>query len=109
LDFEKNLAAEEQEKIWGMLVDCPPENGAALDLLDDFHKSDLRGLIGDIRQDIFVIHGANDKITPVGVVELWKEAPKLRKTCIFEECGHAPFFTFPDRFNVTLGDCLEGL
>ncbi|MBI3794502.1 MAG: alpha/beta fold hydrolase [Nitrospinae bacterium] len=109
LDFEKELPDGRRGWIRESLLGNPPETGPAMELLDDFHRADLRPSIGGIGRDLFVIHGARDKITPVGVVNFWKEAHGLRKTEIFAECGHAPFLTAPDKFNAVLGECLAGL
>jgi pimeloyl-[acyl-carrier protein] methyl ester esterase len=101
-DHEKNLSDAEFDRIRGILLDHPPEQKWAAALLDDFTGADIRPLLDSLSVPIFVIHGAHDRISPPGAVELWRTAPGFGGSVILPECGHAPFLTAPEIFNDTL-------
>ncbi len=107
LDDEKNLGDEERGGRERMFLDFPPDEGTALALLDDFVGADIRPLLASLGVPVYVVHGALDRISPPGAVELWRAAPGFKRAVVMPECGHAPFITAPGEFNDALGGVLS--
>lgn len=106
LDHEKNLGDEERRGRERMFLDFPPDEGTALALLDDFVSADIRPVLASLGVPVYAVHGALDRISPPGAVELWRAAPGFRRAVVMPECGHAPFITAPGEFNDALGGIL---
>jgi pimeloyl-[acyl-carrier protein] methyl ester esterase len=108
-DHEKNFTSADETLLRGILLDHPPDPVWATTMLEDFHKADIRPLLGLITTPLFDIHGGLDRISPPGAVELWKAAPGFQNAAILPERGHAPFLTAPEEFNETLNRFLTRL
>ncbi len=105
LDYEKNLGDEERGRLGRMFLDFPPDEETALALLDDFVKADIRPVLASLGFPVYAVHGALDRISPPGAVELWRAARGFKRAVVMPECGHAPFITSPGEFN----DALKGI
>ncbi|MBI3581372.1 MAG: alpha/beta fold hydrolase [Nitrospinae bacterium] len=106
LDHEINLNSEELSVIGRMFLDFPPDEETALALLDDFVRADIRPVLASLGVPVYAVHGALDRISPPGAVELWRAAPGFKRAVVMPECGHAPFMTAPGEFNDALGGIL---
>lgn len=68
---------------------------AMLDLRKDIHR---------LKTPCLVIHGESDRIIPIGAGRFLAEALADAELVVFPNCGHAPFLTFPEKFDLTLED-----
>lgn len=73
-------------------------NGVTM-ALEALYTTDLRALLGGIDVPALVVHGGKDGVTPVGAGEYLAERIKGARLEVFDEAGHAPFITEPQRFN----------
>lgn len=77
--------------------------------LEALYRTDLREGLSQIEIPVLVIHGGNDGVTPVGAGKYLAENIRGARLEVFEEAGHAPFITEPQRFNRTVKDFMENL
>jgi pimeloyl-[acyl-carrier protein] methyl ester esterase len=73
-------------------------------------ETDLRGQgLVNLSMPTLIIHGKEDSICPVGAARYLKENIKASELKLFEDTGHAPFITKPERFNKLVKDFIKGL
>jgi pimeloyl-[acyl-carrier protein] methyl ester esterase len=60
--------------------------------------SDMRGGINSIAQPVLLIHGEKDVITHPGAARWMNQQLPHSELIILNDCGHAPFLSYPDRF-----------
>lgn len=65
---------------------------SGLKLLAD---TDLRASIGNIRQPVRLIHGAEDRLMPAAAAEWLADALPDGRLSVFADCGHAPQLSRP--------------
>jgi pimeloyl-[acyl-carrier protein] methyl ester esterase len=61
-------------------------------------SSDMRGAINSIAQPVMLIHGEKDVITHPGAARWMNQQLPDSELIILNDCGHAPFLSYPDRF-----------
>ena len=67
----------------------------------DYRSRDLRIEVPVMPVPMLLISGARDLNTPVELAAEWfaaVDAPRGKRHLVFEDAGHAPFLTEPDRF-----------
>jgi pimeloyl-[acyl-carrier protein] methyl ester esterase len=72
-----------------------PDRGAAAALLDLLAEQDQRPLLPKITCPTLVVHGTNDRVTPVGAGRALAAALPRGQLREFAGAGHAPFWTQP--------------
>lgn len=75
--------------------------------LESLYETDLREILKNISVPVLLIHGEKDIVTPVGASKFLESRMKVASLTVFEESGHAPFITEPERFNRTLKGFIE--
>lgn len=65
---------------------------SGLQLLAD---TDLRTSIGNVRQPVRLIHGAEDRLMPAAAAEWLVDALPNGRLSVFTDCGHAPLLSRP--------------
>lgn len=75
--------------------------------LEALYNTDMREILKNISVPVLLIHGGKDIVTPVGASRLLESRMKVASLTVFEDAGHAPFITEPERFNRTLKGFLE--
>jgi pimeloyl-[acyl-carrier protein] methyl ester esterase len=63
---------------------------------------DLRKDIQRVKTSCLVIHGESDRIIPAGAGRFLAESMADAELAMFPDCGHAPFLTYPEKFDLTL-------
>lgn len=77
--------------------------------LEALYRTDLREILSSIEVPVLVVHGGKDGVTPEGAGKYLAENIRGARLEVFEEAGHAPFITEPERFNRVVKDFMEKL
>jgi pimeloyl-[acyl-carrier protein] methyl ester esterase len=80
-----------------LFTNKPPAGDALRAGLDILRSADLRETLSAITQPALVLHGENDKVTPVGAGRALAEALPRAKLATLAACGHAPFLSATER------------
>ncbi len=84
-----------------------PQKRALERLLDMIEKEDRRKEFLQLQLPLLLVNGTEDAICPLpGAVYLKKQKPHARLE-LFEDCGHFPFLSHPEKFNKLLEDFLK--
>lgn len=75
--------------------------------LEALFNTDLREQLKKVSVPVLLIHGGKDTVTPVGASRFLESRMKVASLTVFEDSGHAPFITEPERFTRTLRGFLE--
>ncbi|OGP25711.1 MAG: hypothetical protein A2X99_05310 [Deltaproteobacteria bacterium GWB2_55_19] len=67
--------------------------------LESLYNTDLREILKEISVPVLLIHGGKDVVTPIGASRFLESRMKVASLTVFEDSGHAPFITEPERFN----------
>jgi pimeloyl-[acyl-carrier protein] methyl ester esterase len=59
-------------------------------------ESDLRSYLAEIRQPVYLVHGSDDALMPVGAARWLAAALPCARLTEVEHCGHAPLLSRPD-------------
>lgn len=81
-----------------------PATEVALSALDELVKTDLRSSINSVSVPVLLLHGDADTICPSGASRYMHGLLPDSLLKIFTGCGHAPFLTRSDEFNLLLAD-----
>ena len=57
--------------------------------------TDLRATIGQVRQPVRLIHGAEDRLMPAAAAEWLADTLPDGRLSVFKDCGHAPLLSRP--------------
>jgi pimeloyl-[acyl-carrier protein] methyl ester esterase len=79
-----------------------PPRQLALAALQELIDSDLRGLLAKMPSPALLVHGAEDRICPVGAAEFMADRLPLASLMVLPDAGHAPFLTAAERFNAAV-------
>ncbi|OGQ51720.1 MAG: hypothetical protein A3J24_11985 [Deltaproteobacteria bacterium RIFCSPLOWO2_02_FULL_53_8] len=77
--------------------------------LEAIYSTDLRSGLSNIDLPTLIIHGASDTVTSVNAGKFLAEHIKDSRLVIFEDIGHAPHITQPDKFAQTVNAFIEQL
>lgn len=61
-------------------------------------SGDLRATVRAISQPVLLIHGEKDVITHPGAAKWMNHQLPYSELIILDDCGHAPFLSYPDQF-----------
>jgi pimeloyl-[acyl-carrier protein] methyl ester esterase len=61
-------------------------------------SADMRATVRAISQPVLLIHGEKDVITHLGAAKWMNHQLPHSKLIILDDCGHAPFLSYPDQF-----------
>ncbi len=70
--------------------------------LEALYAADLRDTLGKISVPVLVVHGSLDAVCPVGAAKFLAENIENARLEEFEDAGHAPFITAPERFDAAV-------
>lgn len=74
----------------------------ALSALDELVRTDLRGSLPSVSIPVLLIHGDSDTVCPAGASRYMHDLLPDSRLEIFTGCGHAPFLTRVNEFNLLL-------
>lgn len=77
--------------------------------LEALYATDLTQSLGAIKTKTLLIHGSGDNVCPLDAGRALTSAIKGSKLEVFEDAGHAPFVTEPERFASCVKGFLAGL
>lgn len=80
-----------------------PEPATALELLDIFATQDQRSILSAIHCPVLVLHGSEDRITPVGGGRYLARTLPQARLQEYQGVGHAPFLSCPERVADAIG------
>lgn len=80
----------------------PPEYEAAIKSLEELKASDARDLLPKISVPTLILHGEKDQICPVSAANYMRRRISNSRLVVFENEGHAPFISNPEKFNQTI-------
>lgn len=80
----------------------PPDTTVALDALDALAKADMRDLLAGINVPTLILNGAQDQICVPQASSYLKDHISDAEQLVFPLSGHAPFLTYPHKFNEEL-------
>jgi pimeloyl-ACP methyl ester carboxylesterase len=60
-----------------------------------FHNPELERWLSRIARPLHLIWGDSDKVVPVGVAEVWRQALPQARLSVIERCGHLPQLEHP--------------
>ncbi|MBI4673492.1 MAG: alpha/beta fold hydrolase [Chloroflexi bacterium] len=60
---------------------------------------EIRDCADRIHAPTLIVWGKQDRVLPVKQLEVAREKIPHARTCVFDECGHAPQMEHPDKFN----------
>lgn len=83
-----------------------PKKEALEELLSFIENEDLREELKKINVATLIISGTDDPICPAVSAEYLLDKIKGSKMKLFENCGHLPFLTQPQRFNTLVEEFL---
>lgn len=84
-----------------------PEKFAMLEYLEMIEQQDLRYVFDFKNLPVCFVHGTDDSICPIEIIELLKQKLEDVKFHYFEECGHFPFLSEPYEFNNVVEEMLR--
>ncbi len=76
--------------------------------LEALYNTDLRDGLNKIAVPTLIVHGGLDNVCPVGAGRYLAARIKGARLVIFEDAGHAPFITEPERFDDTIREFYRG-
>jgi pimeloyl-ACP methyl ester carboxylesterase len=81
-----------------------PQPGAQICIqgLDYLMHKDLRACLPLVDKPTLIVHGEQDRITPLAQGEYLHRAIKDSSLEVFQGCGHVPFFSRANIFNLML-------
>lgn len=79
-----------------------PSLQVALSALDELVRTDLRGSLHSVAVPVMLVHGDSDTVCPTGASIYMRDLLPNSRLEIFTGCGHAPFLTRTDEFNMLL-------
>lgn len=77
--------------------------------LEALCATDLTGSLGAVKAETLLIHGGRDNVCHVNAAIFLASAIKGARLEIFEDAGHGPFITEPERFASCVKGFLDGL
>lgn len=72
-------------------------------------RHNLENRLGDIKQPVLLIWGADDEVTPAWVGKKFDELLPNSEFHLFDKCGHVPMMEHPKRFNELLENFLHNV
>lgn len=91
------------------VVNSPSKLLNLLAITRDTHKYNMEQYLPNIKQDVLLVWGRNDEITPPKVARQFEQhLPNARLRWI-DKCGHAPMMEHPDTFAIYLKEFLTEL
>ncbi|MBF0282588.1 MAG: alpha/beta fold hydrolase [Zetaproteobacteria bacterium] len=87
----------------------PPSHATLMQGLDLLRDLDLRQPLAKITQPCLLMHGVDDAVVPLAASEYMAQQLADATLHRFEACGHAPFLTQPQRFEVLLEGWCQNL
>jgi pimeloyl-ACP methyl ester carboxylesterase len=75
----------------------------------DTHKYNMEEYLPEITQEVLLIWGRNDEITPPEAAELFEEKLPNARLQWIDKCGHAPMMEHPKKFALLLKEFLVEL
>jgi len=92
--------ASRAQHVSALLDEVPiPDTATALAGLTMLAHGDMRGMLANIDMPTLIIGGSRDVICPPDASRYLAEHIPDAELEIYEGCGHAPFLSFPERFN----------
>lgn len=98
-DFESSMFAPGEERVAIPRETDPATLAAGLHYLDE---ASLLGRLEEVRCPVRMLHGGADRLIPVAAAETLAAALPDADLTVWEEAGHAPHLTQPDRFRAWL-------
>ncbi len=86
-------ADAEPEKHWGLQIVKRSNGREAVQLMEAMWSARIEGRLGEIVQPTLLIHGRNDRVTPMNMSEAMAARIPNAKLVIFEDAGHVPVIT----------------
>ena len=80
-----------------------PEPATALELLDIFATQDQRSILPTMHCPVLVLHGSEDRITPVGAGRYLARTLPQARLQEYQGVGHAPFLSCPEQVADAIG------
>lgn len=99
-ELENHPYASEIKQL--LLAIPTPETDAVLDALAALVRTDMRELLASVSLPTLIINGADDRICLPRASKYLKEHIPGAEQAVFPRCGHAPFLTRSQQFNVEL-------
>jgi len=72
--------------------------------LEALYASDLRDRLKELDLPVLLVHGVRDGVCPVGAGKYLANAIKGARIALFEDTGHAPHITRPEKFDIIVRD-----
>lgn len=88
------------------VVKSPKKLTNLLALTRDTHKYNMEEHLSKINQEVLLIWGRQDEITPPKVADMFLEKLPNAQLHWIDKCGHAPMMEHPDKFATFLNDFL---
>jgi pimeloyl-[acyl-carrier protein] methyl ester esterase len=98
-DFESAMFAPGEERVAIPRETDPATLAAGLHYLDE---ASLLDRLEGVRCPVRLLHGGADRLIPVAAAETLAAALPHADLTVWEEAGHAPHLTQPDRFRAWL-------
>ncbi len=86
-----------------------PSYRIAVSALQELIDTDLRGILPEISAPVLLVHGLDDKICLPGASEFMSSKIPDADLELFENTGHAPFLSQPEKFNTLMTGFVESL
>ena len=77
--------------------------------LEALYSADLRDRLKELDLPVLIVHGEKDEVCPVGAGKFLADKIKGARLEIFENAGHAPHITRPERFDTVVRDFCNAL
>ena len=77
--------------------------------LEALYATDLTASLGAVKAKTLLVHGGRDNVCHVNAGRSLASAIKVARLVIFEDAGHVPFITEPERFASCVKGFLDGL
>lgn len=91
------------------VVKSPSKLMNLLAIARDTHKYNMEQHLSKIKQDVLLVWGRNDEITPPEVAKIFLDKLPNATLRWIDKCGHAPMMEHPQTFAVYLNDFLHKL
>jgi pimeloyl-ACP methyl ester carboxylesterase len=88
------------------VIKSPSKLTNLLALTRDTHKYNMEDHLSKIKQDVLLIWGKNDEITPPEVARTFQNKLPNAKLRWIDKCGHAPMMEHPQTFALYLNEFL---